>query len=73
MNHGLDTGFLVAIEIKEHPQHEAAHRIIVDLITAGDRLALAPQVLTEFIHVVTDSRRFSIPLTIDQARDVAER
>ena len=30
-------------------------------------LALAPQVLTEFSHVVTDPRRFATPLSMDEA------
>ncbi len=30
-------------------------------------LALAPQVLTEFIHGVTDPRRFASPLGMDEA------
>jgi predicted nucleic acid-binding protein len=33
----------------------------------GDRLALAPQVLAEFIHVVTDERRFAVPLSVEVA------
>jgi predicted nucleic acid-binding protein len=31
------------------------------------RLAVAPQVLSEFIHVVTDQRRFQKPLTMQEA------
>lgn len=30
-------------------------------------LAIAPQVLAEFLHVITDPRRFSKPLTMDEA------
>ena len=59
MIHGIDTGILVAAEVAEHTDHVAARASLARLIAAGDSLALAPQVLAEFIHIVTDSRRFS--------------
>ncbi|MFW5640943.1 MAG: hypothetical protein ACOC0H_07295, partial [Thermodesulfobacteriota bacterium] len=33
-------------------------------LTAGGTFFLAPQVIAEFIHVITDSRRFQHPLLI---------
>jgi predicted nucleic acid-binding protein len=36
-------------------------------------MALAPQVLTEFAHVVSDPRRFELPLPLDAALAIAER
>ena len=71
MIHGLDTGFLVAAEVAEHADHSNARGVLNDLIAAGDRIAITPQVLAEFIHVVTDPRRFTQPLDMDQARGVA--
>jgi len=66
--HGIDTTFLVEVEIKEAPGHEAARAWLgAELIKSAQPLALAPQVLTEFVHVVTDSRRFATPLTMEQA------
>jgi len=73
LNHGLDTGFLVALEISEHPSHASANFELSRLIKAGDRLSLVPQVLSEFVHIVTDSRRFQNPLSNDHARDLAEQ
>jgi hypothetical protein len=43
------------------------------VLTAGDVIAIAPQVLAEFIHVVTDPRRFTQPLDMNAARHVAEQ
>jgi hypothetical protein len=43
------------------------------VLTAGDVIAVAPQVLAEFIHVVTDPRRFAQPLDMNAARHVAEQ
>jgi predicted nucleic acid-binding protein len=73
MIHGLDTGFLVAAEVLEHAEHVAARDTLARLISAGDLIAIAPQVLAEFIHIVTDPRRFTQPLDIMAARQFAEQ
>lgn len=73
MIHGVDTSLLVAREVSGHPLHGAARALVARLLDGGDGLALAPQVLAEFIHVVTDPRRFSKPLTMTHARERAER
>jgi predicted nucleic acid-binding protein len=73
LKHGIDTGFLVAAEVMEHPAHNAARTKLASFVEAGDVLVLTPQVLAEFIHVVTDSRRFKTPLSTDSARDLAEK
>lgn len=44
--------------------------MLEELLAEGE-LALAPQVLSEFIHVITDSRRFSNPLSMTAALDRA--
>ena len=73
MIHGLDTGFLVAAEIKEHVDHAAARATIARLTTAADQIGIAPQILAEFIHVATDPRRFALPLDVDTSRQLAEQ
>ena len=74
MIHGLDTGFLVAAEVRDHAEHADARATLARLLSAGDVIAIAPQVLAEFIHVVTDSRRFTQPpLDINAARQVAQQ
>lgn len=72
MIHGLDTSFLVAMEVSSHAEHAACRSRLQRLLKAGDTFALAPQVMAEFIHVVTDQRRFAAPLTIEQAISRAE-
>ena len=72
MIHGIDTGFLIATEVVDHADHASARLIYSRLRTAGDRFALTPQVLAEFIHVVSDPKRFSQPLTMDAALSRAE-
>ena len=73
MIHGLDTGFLVAAEVSEHPAHLASRAKLDELIAVGDTLAIAPQILAEFLHVVTDGKRFSSPLAMPAAIDLAEQ
>ncbi len=73
MIHGLDTGFLVAAEVREHAEHADARVTLAHLLSAGDVIAIAPQVLAEFIPVVTDPRRFTQPLDMNAARHIAEQ
>ncbi len=73
MMHGLDTGFLVAAEVAEHAEHTNARLILGRLLAAGDLIAIAPQVLAEFIYIVTDPRRFTHPLDLTAARQLAEQ
>ena len=65
---GVDTTFLVQLELVELPAHKAAHALLQrEILQPQVPLALAPQVLAEFIHIVTDPRRFQEPLTTDEA------
>jgi predicted nucleic acid-binding protein len=58
VTYGIDTSFILAVEIVEHAHHAEAVRLVGELLARGDRVAIAPEVLTEFVHVVTDARRF---------------
>ncbi len=73
MIHGLDTGFLVATEMLEHAEHVAARDTLARLLATGNLIAIAPQVLAEFIHVATDPRPFAQPLAMTAARQLAEQ
>lgn len=62
-----EESFLVAAEVSTHAHHAAARTLASSLRNNGDRFALAPQTLAEFVHIVTDARRFTMPLTVPQA------
>jgi predicted nucleic acid-binding protein len=65
---GLDTTFLVHVELVEMPEHPRASSWLQShLVGGGEELAIAPQVLCEFIHIVTDPKRFQRPLSMDAA------
>lgn len=67
---GIDTTFLVQLELRETDGHERAQRFLErELLAEGHTLAIAPQVLEEFIHVSTDPRRFERPLSMTEALD----
>lgn len=72
MTHGIDTDFLVAAEIQNHPFHREADALLQSLLNEGHDLALAPQTLAEFIHIVTDANRMPQPLTMSEAISRAE-
>jgi predicted nucleic acid-binding protein len=71
MIHGLDTSFLVAVEVISHDDHADCRARLQRLLKAKDRFALTPQVLAEFIHVVSDPKRFASPLATAQAVECA--
>jgi predicted nucleic acid-binding protein len=72
MTHGIDTDFLVASEIREHPFHRKADELLHSLLAEGHDLALAPQTLAEFIHIVTDPKRMPQPLSMADATGRAQ-
>lgn len=72
MTHGLDTSFLVAAEVACHADHATVRSLASSLRQKGDHFALAPQALAEFVHIVTDAKRFTAPLTLPQAMERAE-
>jgi toxin-antitoxin system PIN domain toxin len=66
---GLDTNILVQLAIANHPAHRATAAAVQEETRTGGRLVFPPLVITEFLHVVTDKRRFSPPLTMAEAVD----
>lgn len=64
----LDTDVLVHWANADCEHHDAVSRMIHrELSHTGCRLALVPQVCWEFMHVVTDARRFDRPLDMRDA------
>lgn len=73
MLHGIDTDFLVAAEVSDHVYHAGADALLDRVLNQGDEFAVAPQTLGEFIHVVTDPKRLTVPLPVVDAINRAER
>lgn len=71
---GVDTSFLVALTVREHPAHGAGWALFETEVLGRDAsMAIAAQVLAEFCHVITDGRRFEHPLEMADALDLCER
>jgi len=47
--------------------HRAARKLVRTEVAGGGSIAITLQVLWEFLHVVTDTRRFEIPMTMTEA------
>ncbi len=68
---GIDTSFLVAWAIPEHPDHQQCRNLAEEAAANQETFGLTNGILAEFIHVVTDSRRFSRPLGMSAAIEIA--
>jgi predicted nucleic acid-binding protein len=65
----LDTNVLIPWLVSSAPGHAAARALVADeLARDGGRIALTAQVCWEFLHVVTDPRRFERPCSMEQAQ-----
>ena len=69
---GIDTTFLVQLEIVELDLHQEAKSFLKKHLAGHGRFALAPQVINEYLHIITDHRRFKRPLTMDSALKKAD-
>jgi predicted nucleic acid-binding protein len=65
---GVDTDILVNWVMAGAPFHVASRELLENEVRGqGRRLGVTLQVLLEFQHVTTDSRRFETPLSIEEA------
>jgi predicted nucleic acid-binding protein len=64
---GVDTDTLVHWAMADAPHHQAVRRCFEREVRRGCRLGLTLQVLWEFLHVTTDTRRFEHPLAMQDA------
>ena len=69
---GLDCNILVQLALQDHPANAATVAVVQTEVQGGSRLVFPPLVINEFLHVITDARRFSPPLTMIEARDWVE-
>jgi predicted nucleic acid-binding protein len=63
----LDTDVLVSWVMAGAPRHRAAVQLVdIEARQRDAGLAIAPQVMHEFLHVATDPRRFENPLSMPE-------
>ena len=72
MTLGLDTDVVVNWAMGGAEYHDEARALLRrEVQGAGNTIACPPQVLFEFVHVVTDARRFERPMSMSVALDTA--
>lgn len=65
---GIDTTFLIDLEILESPRHERAVKIFNEWrAEKNSQLVIFCNVFNEFLHVITDERRFVNPIPMEKA------
>ncbi len=72
MKRGLDANVLVYAHMASLPEHGVVRGYLEGQLGRRDvTLVLTPSVLHEFVHVVTDPRRFDPPVAIGEALALA--
>ena len=66
---GLDCNILVQLAFADHPANTKTLALIQTEAAKGTKLVFPSLVINEFLHVVTDARRFTPPLTMTEALD----
>jgi predicted nucleic acid-binding protein len=66
---GVDCNILVQLAIGDHPANPKTFAAVQSATGQGQKLVLPWVVATEFLHIVTDPRRFSPPLSMAVALD----
>lgn len=62
---------MVALATAEHPQHGASRQWLDEETARNRTFGITSGILAEFIHIVTDGRRFETPLAISEALERA--
>lgn len=69
---GVDTNVLVYLHMPSLPEHTQVRRYLLGQLRRPDvRLVLTPHILHEFIHTITDSRRFEPAVSMAEAVAIA--
>ncbi|HSG39732.1 MAG TPA: hypothetical protein VLE27_08860, partial [Thermoanaerobaculia bacterium] len=72
MRQGVDTNVLIYAHMAEMPHHEVVRGFLFDQLSRDDvTLVVTPGILHEFVHVVTDGRRFDPPVAMEDALALA--
>ena len=69
---GLDCNILIQLALADHPANPATVASVQAETQREGRLVFPALVVTEFLHVATDAKRFSPPLTMSEALDWIE-
>ena len=66
---GVDGNILVQLALADHPANVRTIAAVQSEMQAGSRLVFPSLIATEFLHVITDERRFAPALAMPEALD----
>ena len=69
---GIDTCFLIDLDIASSPRHNGALSLFQNWLNTNQNMYVFYNVFLEYQHIVTDSKRFSNPLTMAEAIERVE-
>lgn len=69
---GLDCNILIQLAFADHAANVKTEATVQAEVKQGHKLVFPSLVVNEFLHVVTDPRRFSPPFTMTEALDWIE-
>jgi predicted nucleic acid-binding protein len=69
---GLDCNILVQLAFADHAANARTIAAVQTETQKGEKLVFPSLIVSEFLHVVTDARRFAPPLTMAEALDWIE-
>ena len=69
---GLDTNILIQLAAGDHARYDATTALVEEKIQQRETLVLPSVAITEFLHIITDARRFDPPMTQVVALDWIE-
>ncbi len=73
---GLDTSFLIDLYWLDSPRHMGAVNLFNSLSDEryiNEQICIYYNCFNEFLHVITDSRRFDSAISIEKALDIVEQ
>lgn len=72
MRRGLDTNVLIYAHMPDLPDHARVRSFLLGQLADEDViLVITPVILHEFVHIITDGRRFTPPVSMADALAVA--
>jgi len=72
MRRGLDTNVLIYAHMPDLPDHARVRSFLLGQLAAeGVILVITPVILHEFVHIITDGKRFDPPVSMADALAVA--
>jgi predicted nucleic acid-binding protein len=66
---GIDTNILVQLSLENHSGNKASLASVQNEVSIGNEIVLTGGVIAEFLHVITDSKRFTDALSMVEALD----